>query len=268
MKKRLFLSLTGDLAYTEIPKCGCSTVKQYLYRVGNGTFHEGSIHRTDRGLLTWRSRSLAIRWRLMRRRHHHFTFVRNPHARILSAFFDKIANPQEGGEMYGKPRLRAAIAAFGIDPAADPVAAFRRFLLFVRDNIRYGEPVDPDIHWMPMAWHAAEPLDLGFVYDEVFHMESFDADLGGMLRARLPERAEEWAEIRAFNEGVATGLKRTLPIADYFDATARMLMDEAFHDDFECFGYSRDPAIAAATPLSIDTINTRLAAVRRARAGR
>jgi hypothetical protein len=265
VKKRLFLSLTDDLAYTEIPKCGCSTVKQYLYRVGNGAFHPGSIHRTDHGLLSWRRNSLAVRWRLMRRRHHHFTFVRNPYARVLSAFFDKIANPQEGGEMYGKPALRAAVADFGIDPAADPVAAFRRFLLFVRDNIRYREPVDPDIHWTPMARHAAAPLDLGFVYDEVFHMESFDADLGGMLRRRLPERAAEWSEIRAFNEGVTTGLKRTMPIADYFDATARMLMEEAFAEDFDCFGYSRDPSVAVASPPPIDEINARLQKVRAAR---
>lgn len=262
MKSRLFLSTSGDLAYAEIPKCGCSTLKQYLYRVGNGVFFDGIIHRAGEGIVDARKRRLAARVRLMRRPHHRFTFVRNPYARVLSAFFDKIANPQIGGEMYGKPALRAAIAARGIDPAADPQAAFRRFVVLVRDTVVSGTPIEPDIHWMPMAWHAAAPLGPRFDYDEILHMETFEADLRGLLTARFPERAAEWAEIQAFNEGSGEGIRRTLPVADHYDATARLLMEEAFADDFDCFGYSRDPAVAVAAPRTVEEINARLRRVR------
>ncbi len=262
MKSRLFLSTAGDLAYAEIPKCGCSTLKQYLYRVGTGAFYDGIIHRADDGIVNARKRGLAARLRLMCRPHHRFTFVRNPYARVLSAFFDKIANPQPDGVMYGKPALRAAVAAHGIDPADDPLAAFRRFAVLVRDTIRLGTPIEPDIHWMPMAWHAAAPLGRGFDYDEILHMETFEADLRGLLTARFPARAAEWAEIQAFNEGSGEGLRRTLPVAEYYDATARLLMEEAFADDFDCFGYSRDPAISVAAPMAIGEINGRLRELR------
>lgn len=261
MKIRLFLSTTGDLAYSEIPKCACSTVKQYLHAVGRGDFHPGNIHRARDGLLGWKSDRMAIRLRLFLRRHHHFTFVRNPYARLVSAFYDKIANPQEGGEMYGKPDLRAAVADYGIDPAADPLTAFRRFVVLARDTIRFATPVEPDIHWTPMAWHAAAPMRLGFAYDEIFHVETFAADLAGLLRRRLPDRAAEWATIRVFNEGGAGPVERRLSVADHYDATSRLLMQEAYGDDFHCFGYSTDPTrvLAAAPPVA--EVNARLARV-------
>lgn len=258
MKLRLYFSLAGDLAYSEIPKCACSTTKQYLFRVGNGRFFEGDIHRPNPGLLGWKCHRLRMRWRLMRRPHYHFTFVRNPYARVLSAFFDKVVNPQADGRMYGKPALRAAIAGYGIDAADDPVVAFRRFVVLVRDTILFGRPVAPDIHWQPMAWHATAPMTLGFDYDDVFHVESYADDLRAMLRARAPGVLAAEAEIRTFNEAPAAGVKRARPVADYFDATSRLLIQEAFRDDFDCFGYALDPAEAVASPLPIAEVNARL----------
>ena len=263
MKIRLFVPKTGDLAYTEIPKCACSTVKQYLNAVACGAFHDGDIHHTHPGLLRWRYDRLRILSRLLRRRHHHFTFVRNPHARLVSAFYDKVINPQADGRMYGKAPLRAAIDAYGITADVDPILAFRRFVVLARDSVLFADPVEADIHWMPMAWHAASAMRLGFAYDEVFHVESFATDLRGLMERLAPGRAAEWAEVRVFNESARDGVRRTAPVAAHYDTTSRLLVQEAFRDDFAAFGYSTDPDVAAARPVAVAEVNARLVEVRR-----
>ncbi len=263
MKIRLFVPRTGDLAYTEIPKCACSTVKQYLNAAACGAFHDGDIHHTHPGLLRWRYDRLRILSRLLRRRHHHFTFVRNPYARLVSAFYDKVINPQADGRMYGKAPLRDAIRAYGITADVDPILAFRRFVVLARDSVLFADPVEADIHWMPMAWHAASAMRLGFAYDEVFHVESFATDLRGLMERQCPGRAAEWADIRVFNESARAGVTRTSSVAAHFDTTSRLLVQEAFHDDFAAFGYSTDPGVVEARPVAVADINARLDAVRR-----
>lgn len=263
MKIRLFLPKVGTLAYTEIPKCACSTVKQYLNAVACGAFQEGDIHHVHPGLLRWRHDRLRILARLMLRRHHHFTFVRNPYARLVSAFYDKVVNPQADGRMYGKEPLRSAIRGYGIRPDLDPVLAFRRFVVLARDSVLAADPATADIHWMPMTWHAASAMRLGFAYDEIFHVESFAADLRGLMTDRFPGRAADWAEIRVFNESALGGVRRTASVADHYDPTSLMLVQEAFGDDFATFGYAEDPAVVAARPIAVADINAALAAVRR-----
>lgn len=268
MKIRLFLPAGGGLAYTEIPKCASSTVKQYLFAAASGGFLDGDIHRMRCDeLLRWKWDRLEIRLRLFMRRHHHFTFVRNPYARLVSAFYDKVVNRQPDGAMFGREALRRAIAAYGVDPRLDPVEGFRRFLVLVRDSVLFAGPVEADPHWQPMAWIAAAPMRLGVDYDDVLHVETIAADLRRLLIEHYPERASEWEEIRTFNEGRSDGIRRTVSVADHFDATSRLLVEQTFQDDFECFGYSLDPAVATARPMEISETNARLAEVLR-RGGR
>lgn len=267
MKASLFLSTRGNVAYTQIPKCGCTTVKQYLYFIGEGQFHEGDVHDAPAGYLSWRREPALVRRKLAEAPHFHFTFVRNPYARLLSAYFDKVANPQGNGRMYGKPRTLSALRDYGVDPEADPVRAFRRFVIFVRDNILFNQPLPPNLHWAPMAWHAAASKDLGLNYDAVYRNENCENDLWQLLVSVMPERSHSAPRIRRFNPTLERRIKREMPVAEYYDDTARSMMTEAFRDDFDVFGYSEDPADEAVTPLVMSEVNQRLQAIALRRRG-
>ena len=263
MKIRLYLSLRGDLAYTEIPKCAISTTKQYLHLIGTGAFREDiDINRSKTGLLRWKYHRAQMLWRLARRKHRVFTCVRNPYGRLVSAFFDKVVNLQADGLIYGRPELRQGLESYGVVAGGDPVETFRRFVVFARDTIVHRRPLGPDMHWMPMAWLAAAPMRLGLAYDDVLRVESYEADFVRLLEDRFPETAGTWTPLRAFNEAPGAVVKRTLPVADYFDATSRLLTEEAYAEDFAAFGYSTDPAVREARPMAVAEINAALKTVR------
>merc|ERR1712138_45188 len=87
-----------------------------------------------------------------------FTVVRNPYARILSSFFDKICGIQRNGKRYRGNLVPQLIQRYGIEVGSpeddfdfDQVKSFRRFLLFARDTIRWRRPMEPDIHWSAMS---------------------------------------------------------------------------------------------------------------------
>lgn len=267
LKASLFLSTKGNVAYTQIPKCGCTTVKQYLYFIGEGRFYEGDVHDAPAGFLSWRREPALVRRELADAPHFHFTFVRNPYARLLSAFFDKVANPQSNGRFYGKPRMLAALKDYGVDPENDPVRAFRRFVIFVRDNILFNQPLPPNLHWAPMAWHAAASVRMGLSFDAVYRVENYESDLSQLLGSVMPDRSYAPPHVRRFNPSLERRIKRELPVAEYYDPTACAMMVEAFRDDFDVFGYAEDPAEEASSPLMLAEVNQRLQNIALRRSG-
>src|SRR5690606_346279 len=91
-----------------------------------------------------------------------FTCVRNPYARILSSFFDKIAGIQRNGKRYRGNLVPQLMQRYGVEVGSpedgfdfDQIRSFRRFLLFARDTIRWRRPMEPDIHWSAMSGHIA-----------------------------------------------------------------------------------------------------------------
>ena len=88
--------------------------------------------------------------------------MRNPYARILSSFFDKICGIQRNGKRYRGNLVPLLVQKYGIEIGGedgkqefDQVQSFRRFLLFARDTIRFRKPMEPDIHWSAMSGHIS-----------------------------------------------------------------------------------------------------------------
>jgi len=131
-----------------------------------------------------------------------------------------------------------ALAEDGFD--FDQVKSFRRFLLFARDTIRFRRPMDPDIHWSPVASHVSTLIHGGGRYDHIFFTEKFNEGMQVVLdriEMKHPIRVED---VPRFNESEGHGPKRAHPVADYFDDLSMHLVREMYHRDFEVFRYDID----------------------------
>ncbi len=244
-----WMTESGSMIYRVVPKCACSTIGQIMYYSDHGEFFPGDIHDATEGLHKWAQEgsqgpiSVAVKGR----RTLTFTCVRNPYARILSSFFDKIAGIQRNGRRYRGNLVPMLVQRYGIEVGSpedgfqfDQVRSFRRFLLFARDTIRWRKPMDPDIHWSAMAGHVSTLIAGGGRYDRIFWTERFDEGMADVLGRVATPHPVDLRAIPRFNESEGHGPKRLHPVADYFDDLSRHLMWEVYRKDFQLFGYDFD----------------------------
>ena len=244
-----WVNTSRNLIYRVVPKCACSTIGQILYHGDHGRFFDGDIHDAKDGLWKWNGNSDREHARdvivetVREGRALTFTCVRNPYTRILSCFLDKICGIQRSGNRYRGDMVPMIAKHYDMqigetpDDGFDQIAAFRKFLLFVRDTVKFRHPMHPDIHWSPMAGHAATLVNNGGKYDLVFPTETFNDGMNAVLdRTELPHRADLEALPR-FNESEGHGPKRAHPVEDYFDDLSMHLVYEIYKRDFELFRY-------------------------------
>lgn len=248
-----WLGLGGRLVYREVPKAACSALAQLVYHADHGQFFEGDIHDATEGVQRWpfvpdlmahaRAGQAVV-----------FSAVRNPFARIVSAFHDKICTLQRDGLPYRATLRQMLWERYGVDLAdgADPVHAFRRFLLFVRDVHLHGPEFWRDRHWTPQAQHLRSVALNGVAFTHLLRVEEMPDALAPVLAAIPGERRP--ATLPRFNEST----RRDLPISSYFDDLSLHLMQELYRWDFELFGYHRFDSDAPPTALDLAAINHRL----------
>jgi len=263
-----WMTESGSVIYRVVPKCACSTIGQILYYSDHGAFFPGDIHDATEGLHKWAldESQPAIERAVRSRNAPAFTAVRNPYSRILSSFFDKICGIQRNGKRYRGNLVPMVIQKYGVEvggedgqDAFDQIAAFRRFLLFARDTIRFRKPMEPDIHWSAMSGHVSTFIVNGGRYDAIFHTESFDAGMAGVLSGLATTHPVDLAAIPRFNESEGHGPKRLHPVEDYFDDLSCHLVYEIYHRDFEVFKYATDPADRAPKgEIDLDEVHAKL----------
>lgn len=248
-------SPTARLVYREVPKAACSTLGQLLFHAENRQFFAGDIHDATDGVLKWPdpefARVLAQPDRFV------FSALRNPYARLLACFFDKLCTRQRDGQYY-RGNLRAILTQhYGADlhPQADPRPAFRRFVLFLRDTLRSRDRFWYDRHWTPQAQHLRSFAVNGVAFDHLFHTEAFAAGIAPVL-ARVPDTARP-SVLPRFN----VAKRPDLPQDSFFDDLTLHLVHELYRWDFDLFGY--EPFAPAQMPpvraLDLDAVNQRLA---------
>lgn len=252
----LWMTQSGSAAYRVIPKCACSTIGQILYFSDHGRFYDGDVHDATEGLHKWgiEASRPAIVAAMKGRQTYCFTAVRNPYWRILSSFFDKICGVQRNGARYRGNLVPLLARKYGVEVEGDfdQIAAFRRFLLFARDTIRWRRPMEPDIHWSAMSSHAGTFAANGGVFDHVFHVERFAEGMQAALN-RIPARHPvDLAGVPRFNESAVHGPTRAHPVEAYFDDLSHHLMLEIYHRDFRLFGYDPDDPARAEPVAEID----------------
>jgi len=197
----------------------------------HGEFFDGDIHDADHGIHKWAFENSrpTIQSKVQDENSFVFTCVRNPYTRVLSAFFDKIAGIQRNGQRYRGNLVPMLMRKYGVDVEGefDQIASFRRFLLFVRDSIRFNQPMDPGMREVLKHISMPHPVDMD----------------------NLPR----------FNESEGHGPKRAFPVEDYFDDLSQHLVWEIYKRDFDVFKYDRDPAIKApVSEIDLEELHAKL----------
>lgn len=207
--------------YVEVPKTGCTTVKKMLQLAeydGDETRLVKNIHdRVASPLLCPLDNIDVFEEALRSEAYLVFTFVRNPYARTLSAYLDKIVKNQ-----WERNRR---LPALGFAPDAE--VSLEEFLgAICRDD-----PIDSDIHWAPQTMLLGLP---DRAYDYVGRFESFGQDLRKVAaRLGMEEHYEQVHQDRPHETG-ASNL-----VAEYYDAGTKAIIEERFADDFTLLGYGR-----------------------------
>ncbi|WBU62680.1 sulfotransferase family protein [Paracoccus aerodenitrificans] len=247
----VWMTQSESMVYRVIPKCACSTIGQIMFYSDHGRYFDGDIHDSTEGLHKWAQEGSqpAIEDAVLSHKGISFTCVRNPYARILSSFFDKIAGIQRNGKRYRGNLVPQLIQEYGIEVGSpedgfdfDQVRSFRRFLLFARDTIRWRRPMDPDIHWSSISGHMSTFIANGGRYDQIFFTEKFNEGMQRILDAATNPVSVNLDEVPRFNESEGHGPKRAHKVSDYFDDLSRHLIWEIYKQDFVLFKYDfEDP---------------------------
>lgn len=251
-----------SVVYRVIPKCACSTIGQIMFYSDHGVFFDGDIHDARSGIHKWAFEdSRAILEQRAMDETFTFTCVRNPWTRILSSFFDKIAGIQRNGSRYRENALSPLMRRYGVDINGDfdQIAAFRRFLLFARDTIKFRKPIEPDIHWSAVSGHASTLVANGGRYDMIISTEAFREGMEQVLSRFEQSHPVDLDSIPRFNESEGHGPKRLHPVEDYFDDLSIHLMHEVYRRDFNLFNYDKSPYSGAPTSeIDLDFVHNKL----------
>ena len=259
----MWVSESGKLAYRVLPKCACSTIGQVIYYGDNGAYFDGDIHDAEEGMLKWDQDRAhdRIRETVLNQSAYSFTCVRNPYTRVLSAFFDKICGIQRNGKRYRGNLVPMLQKRYGVEVEGDfdQVASFRRFLLFVRDTVRFRKPMHPDIHWIPMANHLGFSIRAGARFNYIFATEGFNDGMKHVVAQAPLDHGLDIDAMPRFNESEGHGPKRAHDIADYFDDLSIYIMHDIYRKDFQLFKYDMAPGKAPPRKeIDVEEVHARL----------
>jgi hypothetical protein len=259
----VWMTESQSVIYRVVPKCACSTVGQAMFYSDHGEWYDGDIHDATRGIHKWalEPSQQLIEQRVKEGDIYTFATVRNPYSRVLSSFFDKICGVQRNGKRYRGNLVPMLTRKYGIEVEGDfdQIKSFRRFLLFVRDTIRFRKPMDPDIHWSACSGHASTLVRNGGRYDHIFATEDFNAGLKEVFKHVESKHPVDIDTMPRFNESADHGPKRLHPVEDYFDDLSNHLMQEIYRKDFNLFKYAKEPyAGPPIREMDLDEIHAKL----------
>ena len=216
-----------DLLYLNNPKCGCTTVKHSLWLasdavLGKNTFN-GNVHDRNADPFARDLFRLPAGERERVSRAAVFSVVRNPFARALSAYVDKVANDPGVWPIFLKRfGMKACVGKEELS-----FADFLRLIAVAHDDILDG-------HFRPQCSNLLLPLAkpgfIGFVENM--------APVGRFLKRHgVAFRGERMNATHAYEQ-----------LSRHYDSDLAALVRERYAGDFERFGYPADPAEAHACP--------------------
>lgn len=217
-------ALRGNRAYNFVylnnPKVACSSIKTALWgtirnvppeRITSEHVIEESPFTNDPGLLDWAGAAFV------------FTVVRNPYARVLSAYLDKVVNRAANREnLQWLPFARR----HGLDPNA--TISFDHFVeLLVSDT-----PEQCDSHWCPQWFQL---LNGEVTPNFTGQIERMDRDFPAILSRVFPGRTVAPLRRSVHRTGAAEGIA-----AYYADAGTVARVGSYYARDFATYGYDPD----------------------------
>jgi hypothetical protein len=220
------ISLRYRYLYCETPKVASSTIKKTLQDLeleGLGA-GDASIRR-----LYDRSRSPLLnplqvgdfKALLADPRFFKFCFVRNPYARILSAYLDKFEmDPDSRRHALRKYRMRGELWKRNIE--------FKDFIELVSRQ----RPEQMDLHWRPQVLQIFKGA---IAYDQIGKLENFRADFRSVLE-------HIGADPTSFEGVRVEATHASKKVLEYYDQRSAETVRSLYKEDFEAFGYTADLA--------------------------
>ena len=215
----LVVSRDDHLAYVKNSKCGCTSITQALHYYDAGRFYKGNVHREGghlrQGYSCWQEN-----WKSVESgRPFLFSFVRNPVARVVSAYMDFVImnrNPEA-------VQHTTAFARRGLDRIDDKVAGLDRFLDLIAEEFAV-DPILSDRHWRPQFLNLGDSL---FDLQLIGKMERFTEDIGRLCEASgvPPERFPVTTANRSGSEALTPTVEQRRRIRDLYTM------------DYEAYGY-------------------------------
>lgn len=217
---------TRDVLYLNNAKSGCSTIKNTILM---GLQQEQDPQNTS-GFTPQEIHGQSKRWgsdysAITPEKTFSFSVVRNPFARILSSFLDKIGNQNLlRKQFYWQQGL----------PAGKDTSLVEFLTLLKNSKALF------DQHWRPQVAN----LYVGFVpLDEVHFLESLDSTQSSVC--------ERLAGVESFVKRSPHGTHAHTKVAEHINDEAQALIVELYKEDFETFGYSTDSKDVADAPAGI-----------------
>jgi hypothetical protein len=220
-----------NLIYVSLPKCASTTIKSFLARLNTQTIQNGRHLHTRRisGIPSPIRAGLSNFYRVAKNPASlRFTFVRNPFARLVSAWADKFSDQKlDSGDPYVKQYLsymhttgeaRPATSEHGL--SFDAFAHFACATATKRLNSHWN--LQHDLIDFP-----------GLELNVVGRVENFAADFARVLD-QLGPFAHQCAHVAITRHNRS----RHLPWRQYYTPEIAKIVAKAYERDFDRFGYS------------------------------
>jgi Sulfotransferase family len=204
--------------YVKNAKSGSSTLLLWLHRIhtGDHEFARANIHKHHQlptpGSVGWDTVVKMLNGEAFR-----FSFVRDPIARLQSAYLDKVANTENKNPWRRRRRVHRAL---GVEGNARWLPTFEEFIAALEEQ----DPLLMDPHWRPQHLNLMHPL---VEYDFIGRLENFEADLERVREATgMPVIPMQVRNVRP-------------PAESLFDGRPDLLRRarEVYAGDLELYGY-------------------------------
>jgi hypothetical protein len=223
------------LIYLWVPKAASATIRSVLSSLEFGTPPNPPLelpyNRRCTGIRSPRLAGFSVFHRLAKSADAlRFTFVRNPYARLLSAWSDKFQGRRliEGEPSIDAYRAHRAAISRSLPDGPDQTLSFPEFVEFATATVDQRI----DIHWQLQDDFATVP---GLPLNLIGKVESFQTDF-----ARVLDHIGVTNEARARYLQHAVNASSHEPWQDYYTDALAARVYRAYERDFDKFGYPRN----------------------------
>lgn len=217
-----YISLRNKYVFHTVGKAANSTVKRYFYalELKGSHFSMPSVH--DRGssplLSPFQLDGQTLEKALMGDEFLRFTFVRDPYARLLSCFLDRI---QDHKSRPYRELMRWMKKDIGYKPE------FQAFVKAISEQT----PFQQNNHWRLQYSDIMMPE---IEYDFIGKQESFDSDMSALM-ARITGNSVDLQTDKVNASPSVTAARNKLP--EYWTEELVQIVQNTFAKDFEAFDY-------------------------------
>ena len=185
---RLYTTHEFPVRYLAIPKCGCTFMKNVLWKIDFGEYYEDPklIHKMDEKLL--RCNAIGLSESDIRDEEYAFTIVRDPVDRFFSLYVDKIVG---NGRKDFPPVAKLLSKNYGLNLDANSVLEHARncwiLLSWISSSLDDSAEIPKNPHWTPQAYR------LGIISAFNLHLLTLDglnSQLNILLGGLIPNLQE------------------------------------------------------------------------------